>query len=91
MGAEFGHIPMGLKKLTGKLAEYRHRLEQGEADEIKPAHVEKVLAKLETKRTELEARLAGETDPKQRDRLNGKLALAREQIARARWLLLQLG
>lgn len=81
---------MGLKKLTAKVADYKLRLEKGQTSEIRPDHVHKVLTKLQKKEADLETRLAAETDPADRKRLAGKLTVAREQIARAQWLLEEL-
>lgn len=78
---------MGLKKLAAKVADYDQRLESGKAQEIKPSHVAKVLKKLREKEAELQER-AGETQDREKlDRVNRKLAIAREQIERAEWLL----
>ncbi|RSK37792.1 hypothetical protein EJA01_03885 [Rhodovulum iodosum] len=79
-----------MKKLAAKVADYKQRLEKGQTSEIKPDHVQKVLAKLEKKQVDLKARFDAETDPGERERLTGKLGIAREQIARARWLLDEL-
>jgi len=81
---------MGLKKLAAKVAAYRDRLDHGEASEITPDHVRKVLAKLQAKQAELEAKLDAATDPQDRTRLERKLGVARTQIARAEWLLDEL-
>ncbi len=81
---------MGLKKLTGKVADYRQRLESGKASKIKPSHVEKVLEKLRTKRAELEADVADAHDPDKQARLKRKLAIADEHIDRAEWLLAEI-
>ena len=82
---------MGLKKLAGKLEDYRQRLEAGKASKIKPDHVEKVLGKLDRKIAELEAALEAEERADRRERLDGKLRIAREQRDRAEWLRGELG
>lgn len=78
---------MGLKRLAEKVADYKARLESGQAREIKPAHVEKVLQKLHRKADALEADIAAAQREDKRERLRRKLAVAREHIARAQWLL----
>lgn len=81
---------MGLKKLAAKVAEYNARLEQGKAREIKPSHVRKALSKLQQKAAELETDLAATTDKDRRARLERKLRIAREHVARAEWLLKEI-
>ncbi len=78
---------MGLKKLAAKLLEYNKRLESGKADEIKHAHLVKVLDKLRAKEAELEADLAKTKSEQKRSRLERKLVVAHEQLARAKWLM----
>jgi len=82
---------MGLKKLASKVADYNERLESGLADEIKPDHVHKVLDKLEKKATSLREDIASCKDADKKERLQRKLGVAEEQIARARWLLEAIG
>ena len=81
---------MGLKKLAAKVEDYNARLESGKASKIKPSHVEKVLQKLRVKAAELEAEIASATSADKKDRLEGKLAIARTHIDRAEWLLKEL-
>lgn len=82
---------MGVKKLAAKVADYKQRLEDGKASKIEPDHVEKVLAKLRRKQADLDQRLAETTGTDERERLERKLAVAKEHIARAEWLLAELG
>lgn len=82
---------MGLKKLAEKLADYNERLERGQTEQIKPDHVEKVLSKLRKKSADLESELSNATDPDKKSRLATKLDVAREQVARAEWLLGEIG
>ena len=83
---------MGLKKLAAKVAEYNDRLEGGKASKIKPGHVKKVLEKLRAKETSLEAEIAAAAgDDDKKARLERKLEVAREHIARAEWLLAEIG
>ncbi|WP_299792390.1 hypothetical protein [uncultured Marivita sp.] len=81
---------MGLKKLAAKVEDYNARLESGKASKIKPSHVEKVLQKLRVKAAELEAEIASAPSADKKDRLEGKLAIARTHIDRAEWLLKEL-
>jgi hypothetical protein len=81
---------MGLKKLAAKVEDYNTRLESGKASKIKPSHVEKVLQKLRVKAAELEAEIATASSADKKDRLEGKLAIARTHIDRAEWLLKEL-
>ena len=78
---------MGLKKLVAKLLEYNKRLESGKADEIKHAHLVKVLDKLQAMEAELEADLTCAKNEQKKSRLERKIRIAREQIARAKWLM----
>ena len=78
---------MDSKKLDGKLLEYKERLESGKAAQIKLPHLVKVLDKLLAKEAELEADLAKAKTEQKRSRLERKLVVAREQIARAKWLM----
>jgi NAD-dependent SIR2 family protein deacetylase len=82
---------MGLKKLAAKVADYNERLESGLADEIKPDHVHKVLEKLQRKEKELQEEISSTNNADKKERLERKLGVAREQIARARWLLETIG
>ena len=81
---------MGLKKLAAKVVDYNERLECGKASEIKPSHVEKVLAKLKRKIEELEAEIAFAHSAEKKARLETKLAVARTHVERAEWLLTKL-
>jgi predicted nucleic acid-binding Zn-ribbon protein len=82
---------MGLKKLAGKVDEYKERLEAGKADKIEPVDVQKVLEKLRKKVVELERDIAGATGSEEIARLERKLEIARTHIARAEWLLEDIG
>ncbi|WP_138468588.1 hypothetical protein [Poseidonocella sp. HB161398] len=82
---------MGLKKLAAKLAEYRSRQERGNASEIRPDHVARILDKLHRKKSALAEAIADGPDGATRERLEHKLAVASEQIARAEWLMEELG
>ncbi|MDC0343681.1 BREX-1 system adenine-specific DNA-methyltransferase PglX [bacterium] len=78
---------MGLKKLAEKVLEYNERFESGQASEIKPDHVEKVLRKLRAKSDELMTEIASARSSEKKARLERKLAIARTQIERGEWLL----
>lgn len=82
---------MGLKKLAEKVADYKERLESGKAHKIKPSHVEKVLEKLRKKSLELEGDIASTHSADKRARLEKKLKVAKAQVARAEWLLHEIG
>jgi thioredoxin reductase len=82
-----GDVRMGLKKLAEKMAEYNARLEQGKVEKIEPDHVKKVLKKLKKKTADLEAEIAATGNEDKKVRLNTKLAIAREHVERAEWLL----
>ena len=81
---------MGLKKLAGKLSDYNARLERGKAEKIEPDHVEKVLAKLRKKTDQLDAAIASEKNADKKARLQRKLGIAREHVARGEWLMTQI-
>ncbi|MEE4235736.1 MAG: hypothetical protein V2I51_03340 [Anderseniella sp.] len=81
---------MGLKKLAAKLLDYNKRLESGKADQIKQTHLVKVLDKLQAKEAELEADLACANNEQKKSRLERKIRIAREQIARANWLMKEI-
>jgi hypothetical protein len=78
---------MGLKKLAAKVAAYKEQVEAGTASKIEPKHVEKVLAKLRKNEAKLEEKLAATRNADDRAQIERKRAVAREQIARAEWLL----
>lgn len=78
---------MKLKKLAGKVADYNARLEDGKAHKIEPSHVEKVLEKLRAKEAEIIAEIAEAKSDEKRARLEHKLRVARDHIARAEYLL----
>ncbi len=78
---------MELTKLAAKVADYNDRLESGNASKIKPSHVRKVLEKLRAKEAELESEIADAKKNEKKVRLERKLGIAREHIARAEWLL----
>jgi hypothetical protein len=73
---------MGLKKLAAKVANYNDRLDSGKASKIKPDHVRKVLKKLRKKEGSLSEELADARDDEAKARLERKLEVAREHIAR---------
>lgn len=77
---------MALSDLAEKLAEYRERLDAGEADRIAPAHVDRVIAKLEAKRASLVEKLATAIAESERERLERKRAKAEALIEQAQWL-----
>jgi hypothetical protein len=77
---------MALSDLAEKLAEYRERLDAGQADRIAPAHVDRVIAKLETKRASLVEKLATPIAESERERLERKRAKAEALIEQAQWL-----
>ncbi len=81
---------MGLKKLAGKLSDYNTRLERGKAGKIQRSHIEKVMRKLQRKASQLEAEIASEDNKDKKARLQRKLGIAREHLARAEWLLSQI-
>jgi hypothetical protein len=81
---------MGLKKLASKVAGYNERLESGKASEIKPGHVRKVLEKLRAKEADLKAEIETAKSEERKDRLQRKLAIAREHITRAEYLLTEM-
>ena len=81
---------MGLKKLAAKVADYNDRLESGKASKIKPDDVNKVLKKLRAKEASLDAKISEARDPDEKARLQQKLAIAREHVSRAEWLLSEI-
>jgi uncharacterized protein YaiL (DUF2058 family) len=85
-----GSEPMGLKKLAARLAEYRERQEAGRVREIRPEHVERIIAKLTSKEASLSEEIAETRDAEKRTRLEQKREIALEQIARAEWLMAQV-
>jgi len=82
---------MGLAKIGEKLDKYFSRLEDGKAAKIKPSHVEKVIAKLRAKKSLLQQDINTAAKPSQKERLERKLSVAEDQIARAEWLLDKIG
>ena len=78
---------MALKKSIGKLDAYYERLNNDKAEKIKIGHVEKVIGKLKSKEKSLIAELDDTSKDSKKKRLEGKLAIVREQIKRAKWLL----
>ncbi len=82
---------MGLRKNTEKLDDYYGRLKDKKADRIKAAHVEKVMRKLRKKEVEILEDLETVAKPSKEERLKGKLKVVRDQIARADWLLTEIG
>jgi len=81
---------MALSDLAKKLADYRARLDAGQADRIAPAHVDRVIRKLEAKRAKLVDELATATAETERERLERKRAKAAALIEQAHWLRDQL-
>ena len=79
---------MAYEKLSEKLEKYLARVKAGKASKIKPRDVEKVIAKLQARRAELLD--AVEKTPEKAERLNQKLHMADDLIARAEWLLGEL-
>lgn len=82
---------MGLEKSIEKLDKYQRRLTEGRAAKIKPSHLAKVTDKLKAKELSLRAELEEATKDDKKERIERKLALVREQQARAKWLAEQLG
>ncbi len=78
---------MGISKSIEKLDEYNRRLESGEAEKIKPKHVEKIIHKLMAKKQGLADELSQAIKESKKERLKHKLEIANEQIERAQWLL----
>ena len=79
---------MGLKKLAGKIDAYNDRLLSGKATKIRPDHVEEVMEKLLLKEKSLTDQIADATAGSEGvARLELKLKVAREHIARAKLLL----
>jgi septal ring factor EnvC (AmiA/AmiB activator) len=78
---------MGLKKLSGKIAEYNKRLKQGKVSKIKPDHVEKVLKKLKKKSDDLGNEISQTKRTDKKARLKKKLDIANQYIERAEYLL----
>lgn len=78
---------MGLKKLAEKVAAYNARLEEGKAHKIEPGHVRKVIDKLRAKEEDLLEEIGEASSEEKRARLERKLQVAREQIARAEYVL----
>jgi len=81
---------MGLKKLAGKLVDYKQRYERGQAEKIKPKHVSKVMDKLTKKVSDLEAEISSAKSADKQARLKTKLKIAREHVERAEWLMKQI-
>ena len=81
---------MGLQSAVEKLDKYFKRLGQGEAQKIKPNHVEKVIRKLEAKKAKLLDELADTRKPDKQKRLQGKLDTVDAQLERAHWLQQQI-
>lgn len=78
---------MRLKKCVAKLDEYYERLGRGKVGKIKPAHVQKTIAKLQKREAMLRDEIHDAQGETQKNRLRDKLDTAKEQIARAEWLL----
>lgn len=81
---------MALSELTERLAQYKKRLKKGQAQRIKPAHVDKVVRKLQNKRDSTADKLAKASKKSERKRLKHKLAQIDDLIDQARWLRDQL-
>ena len=80
---------MGYEKLSAKLEDYLARMHAGKAHKIKLRDVETVIAKLRARRAALVDE--GAKTPDKAERLARKLHLADDLIARAEWLLAELG
>lgn len=78
---------MQLTTSIEKLDKYFKRLENGKAQKIKAAHVEKVIGKMEKKEEALRAEIDDAKKDDKKKRLKRKLKTTREQIERAKWLL----
>lgn len=78
---------MGLKKLAEKVVDYNERFERGQAEKIKPSHVEKVLRKLRKKAVDLETDIASAHSADKKARLHKKLDIANTHIERAEFLM----
>ena len=78
---------MGLGKSIDKLDDYYDRLAQNKVSKITPDHVDKVLSKLRGKEAKLLAEIEDAQKVAKKERLEGKLAVVREQIQRGQWLL----
>ena len=81
---------MGVEKLAKKMADYNQRLEQGKASKIKPTHVVHVLQKLRKRELALKEAISCNKSAERRSQLEIKLAVAKEQIERAKWLLKEI-
>lgn len=81
---------MALEKTIARLDDYYERLKSDKADRIKVRHVEKVIHKLEAKQDGLRKELAEASKPSKKERLEAKLKIVHDQIARARWLRKQI-
>ena len=81
---------MGMGKSIGKLDDYYERLSRNKAGEIKPSHIEKVLAKLQDKQSRLESEIAATEKTSKKERLEVKLSVLREQIRRGEWLMREI-
>jgi len=77
---------MPLSRLIEKMNKYTERLERGKVSKIKASHVEKVIAKLEKREVSLSKQIEAEKNPENKNRLQKKLSISREQLKRARWL-----
>ncbi len=80
-----GLIP--LTKAIEKLKKYYKKLEAGRTDKIKPSHVVRVIEKLKAKKESLQDEIAVVEKAEKKERLEQKLAMTKEQIKRAKWLL----
>ncbi|MCB1348039.1 MAG: hypothetical protein R3D80_13345 [Paracoccaceae bacterium] len=83
---DWGVNAMGLEKSTEKLDKYYKRLKKGDAQKIKPEHVEKVIGKLQAKEKSLLADIEETSKETKKTRLQRKLDMIREQQDRAKWL-----
>jgi len=81
---------MELERAIEKLDKYFKRFDNGKAQKIEPAHVEKVIRKLETKAELLRAEIAETEKEAKKTRLERKLDTLREQKERAHWLMDQI-
>ena len=81
---------MALEKTIARLDDYYARLKSDKAARIKVRHVEKVILKLEAQQEALRKDLEKATKPSKRARLEAKLKIVHDQMARARWLRKQI-
>ena len=81
---------MGLSKSVEKLSKYFERLEVGQATQIKPSHVQKVIDKLEAHDRSLQEEMQTTQKQTKKERLLRKRTTTLEQLEKARWLLKEI-